>query len=406
MSFFEIPRPAKRRSDLARELPQDTPVAFEELARGLDCLPDPHELGAEQRFGALAAAQRLINQLNAYQSEVAGVCDTHADAQLYAAGTTGTMVAALTGLNPAAGSGMVAQARALRTMPHTAAAYRAGCVSGRHVAVLVDAAAGVDGFAHLEEHLVTVAAQVEPGALAQIVAVLIEQSRPEDLDDQYEGLRDRRGVSLNQTSNGLYKLHGYLDRVAGQRLAEALAQFTDRARAGDPRGPKARRADALDDLVSAAMAHTGGLGVSGVTVLVDADDLPDGVGARLGDGTVIGPELFARLTCTPICTVILGQRRDNTFIPLAMGRKARRATAGQWAALTARDRGCVNCGRPPRFCEAHHVIGWAHGGKTAVSNMALLCSRCHHDLHAGRLTLTMQREQPVITTHPSRRRRR
>jgi predicted HNH restriction endonuclease len=30
-----------------------------------------------------------------------------------------------------------------------------------------------------------------------------------------------------------------------------------------------------------------------------------------------------------------------------------------------------------------------HDGLTDVSNLVLLCSRCHHDLHHGRHTITM-----------------
>jgi len=84
-----------------------------------------------------------------------------------------------------------------------------------------------------------------------------------------------------------------------------------------------------------------------------------------------------------------GINTTGGFVPLAMGRAARRATAAQWGALIARDRGCVRCGRSPRLCEAHHILHWRHGGLTDVSNLALLCSRCHHDLHHGRFTITM-----------------
>ena len=111
-----------------------------------------------------------------------------------------------------------------------------------------------------------------------------------------------------------------------------------------------------------------------------------------------GPESFDLLTCAAVCQVIFGVKRKGTFVPLALGRAKRRATAQQWAALVARDRGCIRCGRAPRFCQAHHILHWKNGGLTDVSNLALLCARCHHDLHHGRYTITVDEYGiPTIT---------
>jgi hypothetical protein len=103
------------------------------------------------------------------------------------------------------------------------------------------------------------------------------------------------------------------------------------------------------------------------------------------------------ITCTAIVSVILGTRRKNTFVPLALARGKRTANADQWRALTARDRGCIRCGRTPRFCQAHHIHHWRHGGTTDLSNLVLLCSRCHHDLHHGHYHVTMNQGVPTIT---------
>jgi len=126
--------------------------------------------------------------------------------------------------------------------------------------------------------------------------------------------------------------------------------------------------------------------------LIDAEDLTEAQRAVLTDGSPITADTFDLLTCTMVCSIIFGTNTTGGFVPLAMGRTKRRATGSQWAALIARDRGCVRCGRTPRFCEAHHVLHWRHGGLTDVSNMVLLCSRCHHDLHHGRFTITMTPE--------------
>ena len=97
--------------------------------------------------------------------------------------------------------------------------------------------------------------------------------------------------------------------------------------------------------------------------------------------------------------MIFGIKRTGTFIPLALGRRQRRASAAQWAALIARDRGCIRCGRSPRHCHAHHILHWKDGGRTDLSNLALLCSRCHHDLHHGRYIITMDTHTIPVITH-------
>ena len=94
-----------------------------------------------------------------------------------------------------------------------------------------------------------------------------------------------------------------------------------------------------------------------------------------------------------------GGRLKGTFEPLALGRTRRRASAAQWAALVARDRGCIRYGRAPRYCQAHHIHHWKNGGRTDLSNLALSCSRCHHDLHIGRYTITMDTHTIPVITH-------
>lgn len=71
---------------------------------------------------------------------------------------------------------------------------------------------------------------------------------------------------------------------------------------------------------------------------------------------------------------------------LEVGRAYRLATPAIRTALEVRDGGCVipECDRPPGWCEAHHITHWTDGGETAPSNMALLCSRHHHELHHGK----------------------
>ena len=39
---------------------------------------------------------------------------------------------------------------------------------------------------------------------------------------------------------------------------------------------------------------------------------------------------------------------------------------------------------PGQWCDAHHLVHWADGGPTDVSNAALLCERHHTTVHTRR----------------------
>ena len=60
--------------------------------------------------------------------------------------------------------------------------------------------------------------------------------------------------------------------------------------------------------------------------------------------------------------------------------------------LWLRDRHCTypGCDTPASWCDAHHLIHWADGGRSDLSNAALLCPRHHTTVHTqrhhGRLT--------------------
>ena len=400
--FYEVTRPALRRVRLREELPTDHPAILDDVAGLLDNLPDPALLCAEQRAGSMASLATLRNRIEAYLTAVAGEADKAADSRVLGAGTTGMLVAVATCSNPAAGSAIVNRAAVLESLPGVAAGFAAGALSTAHVATIVDAGAHLPGLDTYEQPLAEAAAHIEPLELKRMLDALVTQERPTKPDDAVAQQRERRGVSLTEMPDGRFRLSGWLDSLDGTQLRDALAGFMDRASATDRRTVKQRRADALADLVTAACANTRPLGVSGLSVLVDIEDLPDGTGATLDDGTPIGPDTFDLITCTAVATVLLGITRNQTFIPLELRRGARRASPGQWAALIVLDRGCIRCGRAPRFCEAHHILHWRHGGLTDLSNLVLLCSRCHHDLHAGRYTITMDTHGIGAHPHQSR----
>ena len=98
-----------------------------------------------------------------------------------------------------------------------------------------------------------------------------------------------------------------------------------------------------------------------------------------GTGPIPRREL-ERLTCG---ADIFGVVFDGDGQALWHGRRVRTVTDAQWRALVARDRHCVLCSIAPSWCEAHHIVAWQapHRGRTDIDNLALLCGRCHHELH-------------------------
>ena len=120
-----------------------------------------------------------------------------------------------------------------------------------------------------------------------------------------------------------------------------------------------------------------------ITVTIDFNDLKAATADKIGHliyGDGLSAATIRRLACdAQILPIVLGSDSQ----PLDVGTTVRLATGPIRKALIARDKGCVCCGAPPLYCDAHHVKSWIDGGETKITNLVLLCKRCHRDLHAG-----------------------
>ena len=76
-------------------------------------------------------------------------------------------------------------------------------------------------------------------------------------------------------------------------------------------------------------------------------------------------------------------------------------------AVQLRDRGCAwpRCGRPPVYCDVHHLRHQADGGETSVANCVLAC-QYHHDIciHRHGWTLTLHPDGTTEARSPDGRR--
>ncbi|MBP9088290.1 MAG: DUF222 domain-containing protein, partial [Kofleriaceae bacterium] len=103
--------------------------------------------------------------------------------------------------------------------------------------------------------------------------------------------------------------------------------------------------------------------------------------AMMADGEVIAASTARRLCCD---AGVVGAHVDAQGVPLSVGRKTRTIPAAIKRALRLRDRTCRFPGcTHSRYVDGHHIEHWANGGKTALSNLILLCSAHHTLLHEG-----------------------
>jgi hypothetical protein len=105
-----------------------------------------------------------------------------------------------------------------------------------------------------------------------------------------------------------------------------------------------------------------------------------GLVGTLDDGGRISAEAARRLACD---AGILPAVLDGRGQVLDLGRQRRLFTGPVRRALVLRDRGCAfpGCDRPPRWCDGHHILHWADGGVTDLTNSVLLCGFHHRAVH-------------------------
>ncbi|MGD8202256.1 DUF222 domain-containing protein [Ornithinimicrobium sp. W1679] len=168
----------------------------------------------------------------------------------------------------------------------------------------------------------------------------------------------------------------------------------------DRRTPGQRRYDALLTVVRRGVAGTEGQPTTAkATLLVTMDlqtlqrslaeaggELP-GCGATV-EGASVSAESIRRLACeADIIPMVLGGASEV----LDQGRSKRLVTPGQRIRLAVRDGGCTipGCTVPATWCDAHHIVAWANGGRSDLDNYALLCERHHTWVHQRGLTATV-----------------
>jgi Domain of unknown function (DUF222) len=361
-------------------------------------------------------------------------------------------------------------ARALHRGPlaGTARALADGELSYLHAAALTRATQElpVGTVAAAEPVLLAAARRLDPPRLRKVVGHLCEVADPQAADEQALRRRDRRGLWVAPTFEGMVAVDGLLDAEAGETLLTALEPLARPSTADDDRTAAQRRADALTELArrqleGGRLPQSGGVRPQ-VAVTIDLASLLGQPGLLAGEGAWVGPlpaETARRLACDAALTRVLVTRhhRDHPgdghpghhhaagegggdgdpagklgdgdpapdlaarlrtamgllppalggarSEPLEVGRATRVVAPAQRAALTVRDGGCrfPGCDRPVAWCDAHHLRHWLHGGPTDLGNLVLLC-RGHHGVHEGGWRLHRHPDGTFTAIPPHRRR--
>jgi uncharacterized protein DUF222/HNH endonuclease len=294
-------------------------------------------------------------------------------------------------------------AHALEVRPAIAAAYEAGRLTWEK---LVDLCSFVppeedERWAH--------DAQLQNAAQVKLWAKHARRMRREEAQRaaKERSLRmywDRHRAVLHLTAV-LPGAEGATVRTAIERIAERFGPNEDGTWAPHHR----READALIEMAANELANDSDADRATVVVHVDAQELNHihGVG-KLQDGPMISSEVVRRLACDGRIQAVIDGPDGH---PIGVGRTQRTVSPWLLRQLKHRDGGCVvnGCGRTLGV-QAHHVIHWAHGGRTDLDNLVLVCRRCHRKIHDegfrlvrdqyGRVRVIRPDGRPV-TPHPA-----
>jgi hypothetical protein len=278
---------------------------------------------------------------------------------------------------------VVSRANASETAPVAFAAWGDGRLSTDQTRLLFQLVDVVpDVFPAAEEKLVGIIEPLSVGETAKVLEYWRQSvDGPGDLEPEIQFAR--RGFSLSETMGGMGRVDGWLTPTARAAFAAMLDAYMPPPSLDDPRTPRQRRHDALEDVARDWLDH-GDTPVLGgekphISVIADLPAL-QGIAGGLHetlDGDIIDVDTLRMLACDcSISRIVLGPDSEV----LDIGRKTRVWTAAQRRAIVARDRHCTwegGCDRSPRWCDIHHIDHWTDGGHTSVEKGKLLC-RFHH----------------------------
>jgi hypothetical protein len=298
----------------------------------------------------------------------------------------------------------VREASSLQEMPPTREALGEGKISPCAVRVLVGAReAHPEEFAAHERTLLDAAKALSARGLRRAVAYWRQALDGPKALESAEWRWAARSLYASPTLEGMVRVDGALDPETGQTLITALRAVVDSETGPideDPRTSAQRRADALGEICRQWLDRTPRPEVGGerphiaLTVGLDALKGRCAAPSEFDDVGPVHPEIVRRWACDASISRVIMRGRSE---PLDIGRRTAVVPAALRRAVVLRDEHCrfPGCDRPHSWCDAHHIVHWADGGRTALSNLVLLCRRHHRMVHE-RFRLSMEAGRSVF----------
>jgi hypothetical protein len=356
---------------------------------------DPDGLGDDELAGAMVELRREQARLAAAVAELTSAFEAR---QVHAADGSRSAtdwIAVRCRLPRPRVAAEVRDARRLRAMPATRAAFRAGDIATAHVRVLCRLAGHPRGGRHFpdgEHTLLDPARTLRFDDWKLLADHWLDAADPDGPEHRRERDQALRRFAVPVGLHGVGHPDGYLAPLATQTVVTALERIerelfeadwaAARAVHGDAttvahltRTGAQRRHDALVEMaVRATTAPADGKRPAPlVTVMVDYPTLAGRVCELASSGTVLAPGELAEL---------LG--RDETLIERVVFAGANRvrdiSTARTFRGVLRRvldvaHRRCDHdtCFVPAHRCQGDHVLPWSHGGHTSQDNGRLGC---------------------------------
>ncbi|UUL76401.1 HNH endonuclease [Pseudarthrobacter sp. Fe7] len=326
----------------------------------------------------------------------------------------------------AAGSFLATSYALVSTLPRTLAALGAGALSWQHAVVMADEAAGLDaaGAAALEAHFLDrdVPDPAQGCPVGEMPAHRFrakartwrERHHAESIEVRHaKGVADRR-VEFRPDQDGMAWLSAYLPadqavaawnrltaiarRVQGPDEARTLSQLRADNFADAILGSGSRTLDGADQQLSPIRAQVlVTVPVFSLLGLAREPAMLDGFGpippSMARDLVANGAGSFYRVLVDP---------RDGA--PLEIGRASYRVTGAMRAWLRMRDAKCPfpGCSNNSLDNDADHILAWANGGTTGISNLGQPCPKHHKLRHTTGWTPTpASKDEPPGWTSPT-----